>query len=968
MGTRFRSHTQTRLIDRTQELADIQRYLADPNCRLLTLVGLGGVGKSRLAFEIAAQQAEQYSHGVHLVELASIENPADIPLIIGEALGIQVVYEQGSPEEQVCGFLRDRHLLLILDNMEHLLDGIMFIQELLSHAPHVQILVTSRETLNLPDELVYEVRGLTVPSSVQIAESEPTGAIALFVDRAHYVQPDFSLGAENWSSVTQICRLVEGLPLGIELAAAWVRAISCETLLAQLEHGLGNLTSRSRSLSQRHTSLRAIFDHSWHMLSLDEQSLLKRLTVLRGRFSFPMSQQVAEASVEGIAALVDKSMVQVHAEGWYSLHPVIWEFAYDKLAESVAVLKESRDRHAAYFLHTLAEQQAALKGSDMIAALETIEQMMDNIRPAWQHAIYTQRADLILSAIESLGYFLRIRQHSSVMLEIFQYAVEHWEPDDHVPDSLRVQAYLQAWLGVACNLSDQAQQALAYLEGSLAICRDARDQSGIAFALAVIVETYGHASLNVPIENYMPLAEESIHIYREIGDNFALAAILLTLSSKFAFWGQTDQARVYLEESLRLGRQQRNPYTMVYAGHNLSKIENLQGNLTTAKQLAEENLQLFSALKDWRGASSALTILTIVASRQGDLPLSKHYAQEKLTLAQAHGPAFDVVSALNSIGVVEHQTGQLAEARKIFSQALEVAEAHHQHEARAMAYMNLSTVASAEQHYEESKRLMQQALDIAKESGNLRQIATILSNLAFTTFKLGEFAESRRLCHEAIEIWEQTELAIRGLPTSLVNLGHACTALGEKGEALAAFKQALQMCWQQERIPLVLEIIVGLARLLASTGRYEYPVELLACVAQHPAMSDDIHNLSHPVLIELEQKLAPNTFQAAQERGEKLSLSAVVDRLLSQTHLVSLEPVTDISINDVAQSPLIDPLTDRELEVLKLVAQGLSNQDIAAKLFVAVGTVKTHVRKIREKLGAKNRTQAVERARQYNIL
>jgi len=971
-GTDQRMHTQiishTRLIDRTQELADIHRLLDDPTCRLITLVGLGGAGKSRLAVDIMQHNATHYPHGVYMLELAALETPAEIPLTIGAALGIQLTYEQGSPEEQVVSFIKDRHLLLILDNMDHLQGGGVFITRLLNSAPQVQVLVTSRETLNIPGEIVYEIRGLAVPTDISSIIQSPTGAVALFVDRARYVQPGFTLDQQNIHSVIRICQLVEGLPLGIELAVAWIRAISCDTFLAQLEHSLDVLTSRSLNTNQHHISLRATFEQSWTMLAPQEQELLMCLTVLRGKFSYPICEQVAGASTSRLAVLVDKSMIQTHAEGWYSLHPVIRQYAHEKLADSPALWTASLDQHASYFLKVLAEQLPRLKNNGMIESLALLERLLDNIRPALQYAVSTRRPDLILPAVDSLGIFFRVRGQPSLFLETFQWAVDHWETDPPNPQTLAVQGHLFGWLGVAYSVNDDPRQGLDCLEQSVALFRTLNDRSGLAFALLETVTIYTGTLTNEPIENYLSFADESIVLYREIGDDFGLATALKSIGAKYSLLGRHDQARRCLEGSLTLGRRHSNPYIIMNANYLLSHLEFHLGNLSTARRLCEEGLLTAKALQDRQMVMHILGLRLLITIRQGDGELARQYAQEKLDLALTHGTVNSVVSALNSVGNTERHFGDHAQARAVLYRALELAEARHLPDLLSTTCLNLVTLVSIEQNYDEARRLTEKALQIARESGNVKQIATILNNWGFALYEAGDYAEARQVCQEALDLWEQNAFPISGFPSVLLNLGHIAAALGEKTEALALFEQALRLCWNQKRIPLVLEAIIGLARLLAVNGRFEYPVELVSFAVHRPECSDDVRRVSAPLSADLQRRLARHTFQEAFERGKTLALDVVVENLLAHPQIISSGLSLDLSTLETSLTVLTEPLSQRELEVLRLVAQGLSNQDIADRLFVAVGTVKTHVWKIREKLGAKNRTQAVERARQFNIL
>src|SRR5262245_1088704 len=320
----------TPFVGRSHEVAELIGLLADPTCRLLTLVGPGGIGKTRLALHIAAQQRAAFAHGVAFVPLAAITSASLLVPSIADGLGF-AFYGPVDPTAQLLNYLREKQVLLLLDNAEQLLDGLGLLPEVLQHAPGVKLLVTSREPLTLPGEWVCEVAGLALRADDHTHESD---AAALFVQRARRAQTGFVVSEAERREVARICRLVDGMPLAIELAAAWVRTLSCAEIAQEIQHNLDFLASSARELEARHRSVRAVLDQSWQALADTEQQVLRCLGVFRGGFARAAAEQVASASLGVLSALLAKSLVHRSAEGRYDLHELVQQYGAEKLLES----------------------------------------------------------------------------------------------------------------------------------------------------------------------------------------------------------------------------------------------------------------------------------------------------------------------------------------------------------------------------------------------------------------------------------------------------------------------------------------------------------------------------------------------------------------------------------------------------------------------------------------------------------
>jgi predicted ATPase/DNA-binding CsgD family transcriptional regulator len=395
----------TSFIGREDEIAEIAVLLDDPSCRLLTLVGPGGSGKTRLGIEVAARKLDEFANGVFIIALQPLTSHEDIVPTIASSLGVQLRPDGRNPQQQLFDYFRNKSVLLLMDNFEHLLAGAKVLCGLLSAAPGVRVLATSRESLNLREEHLYNVGGLQFPDHDQITSTETFSAIELFAERARRVYPDFSL-TDELPDVVRICQLVGGMPLALELAASWLKTLSCAEIAAEIQWGLDILATPLRNVPERHRSMQAVFDYSWQLLSEKERATFRRLSVFRGGCTHEAARQVAGADLRVLQALADKSFI--HREphsGHYDIHELLRQYGEWHLEQSAEDRFAVYDLHCEYYADLLGKYRDDVSNHRQRNMMQELELELDNIRAAWRWAVDHRKVDEIQKALHTFAYF-----------------------------------------------------------------------------------------------------------------------------------------------------------------------------------------------------------------------------------------------------------------------------------------------------------------------------------------------------------------------------------------------------------------------------------------------------------------------------------------------------------------------------------------------------------------------------------
>ena len=670
----------TPLIGRQRELFELNQLLRDPQCRLLTLVGMGGIGKTRLAIAAAAQVRDSFPAGVYFVPFASANSARFIVPVIADSVGFSFHHaSHADPKTQLFGYLKEKQVLLLTDNLDHLLiePGIELLAELLTNAPQVKLVTTSREALGLQDEWVYEVQGLPVPESIYEEGSEQNTSVELFLQRARRADVQFNVTPEDYPPIVRICQLVEGMPLAIELAAAWVRTLSCNEIAREIERGLDFLTVSARDLPARHQSMRAVFDHSWKLLTEEEQGVLLRLSAFRGGFRREAAEAVAGATLSMLSALVTKSLIRRSGAGRFDLHELIRQFAAERLAERPEEQSATQVCHGRYYLEYFSQAEGRLRSSAQLEALAELSAEMDNFRAAWDWAVAHGDYNSIEQTLRVFWLLYDTRGWFPEGLDILGHTVNALETSrGHSPSDRTDQVALghllatRAWLAYRLANYEQAQ---AMLERSLDILRPLNEPR-------VLVESISNLSMLMEVTgNYtraLELYSEGLEIATAIGDRWFKAAFLTVYSALVGSTHGTVKPEIAHEQLQSVVSDWRligDPRYTAFGLRLLGQSALSLGRYDEARLVLEESAVLNSSVGDRWGVGSAYRGLGVVAQAQGKHQQAVDMFRKGLDTFTELGGSWWVGRVLAEMGLSVFDLGDDVEAGRLWRESLRIA-------------------------------------------------------------------------------------------------------------------------------------------------------------------------------------------------------------------------------------------------------------------------------------------------------
>ena len=686
------------LIGRERDVASVRQRLLGADTRLITLVGPPGVGKTRLAIQVTTSLLDDYGDGVYFVALAPIGDPNLVATSVAQTLGVNETLDR-SFTVRLKEYLRDKHMLLVLDNFEQVVMAAPFVSQLLAECPWLSILVTSRAPLRVRRERQVPVSPLAVPAEADANPDPPAlmrySAIALFVERAQAARPDFGLTTDNAAPIAAICARLDGLPLAIELAAARIGVLPPQALLERLGTQLMLHNDGLRDLPDRHRTLHSAIDWSYALLTPEEQGLFARVSVFTGGWTLEAAESVAgdnvprstPAALDLLTSLVNNSLVAQQAHGGeprFTLLETIRAYALDRLAES-GEEELARQRHAEYYL-ALAEKAAPhLRTAGQVVWLDRLEIERGNLRAALAWFIErTAGAEAGLRLVGALGRFWDIRSHVS---EVRYWSTRALQRGRHASPALRanvqMRAGMSAWPGdlplarslveesitllreldplrrwdLACALTgfalimayqadpDSVQSAC---EEALALFRQIEDKWGIALALSVLGQAH---LLRHDYAGACSRFEEGLALFRETGDKWGIGIPLLNWGHTDSLQGNLEAARARLEESIAMHRDVGERTMRALTLNVLAQLVQQQGDYEQAASLYGESLDLLQKMGMEESSADVIHNLAYLAQSQGHHPLAAKLYRESLDLFTRQG---------NEEGIAKCRAGLLA--------------------------------------------------------------------------------------------------------------------------------------------------------------------------------------------------------------------------------------------------------------------------------------------------------------------
>lgn len=817
----------TPLIGRENELAALALLLADPAHRLVTIVGPGGMGKSRLALAAAQAQVDHFTDGVWFVPLATVDRAEAVAATIAASLSAPSGTADG--RSPLFAFLKEKKILLLLDNFEHLLGAVDFLAELLQYAPGLKLLLTSQERLNLREESLYPLAGLASPAG----NGAVTPALQLFEQTARRVQPHFRL-TDEWSQAVAICQAVDGMPLAIEMAAGWVQVMSCAEIAAEIQRSAEFLSTTARNVPARHRSLRALFERSWALLSSQEQELLARLSVFQGGFTRQAAAVVAGAPPIQLVALQDHSFVQRESAHRFNMHGLLQRFVAEKLTAQSDLEEEAHSRHAAYYADWVAQAGWELQPGEPETAA-ALEEETANIQAAWRWAVQTKDASLVQRMMRWLVDFYRRQGDHSGGRKIFIEAIHAFRDREREDPALLGALLLQRG---KCVVRLALEERSAGLEEAITLLRAANPPAplDLAQALVMLGKTDGYLGRN---PEGAELMSEALALMHTAGNQRGVGATLRDWGVLEMGWGRLREAQRFLEESVQV-LEGYDHKSQVQSNFLLGTTLMMRGHYQRSRELLRGALPFFVEWKENFLAAVTLRNLGDLYTATGDFAEARRSFTEAYARLEPYGLAYEITGAMClSVGALARLTDD-----------------------------------------PNAERILLDGLASDRQVGFRQRIATSLHHLARLRYEQKEYTGSLDLLDEALAIAREIDFRY-ATAVALAQRGHSLLALQQEEPARAAYAEALTIARSEGIDRAACDALTGIAQRIARKGEASEAVALLAFAEHCPASEWETRRRAAQILAQLQELLPAAAFHTAQEQGQARVLPELTAELVA---------------------------------------------------------------------------------------
>lgn len=811
----------TPFIGRALELTQVVERLVTPDCRLLTLLGPGGTGKTRLAIEAARRLQPHYADGVAFVSLAGLRHTELLPAAILEALG-RMRETDRSPAETLIAYLQSRHQLLVLDNFEKLRAGQHFVQRLLDSTEKLELLVTSRERINISAEWLLPLTGMSFPPT-PVMQSPPTfltdsaphsdeesyDAITFFRECAGRIHPSTLLNPTNTEAIVQICQLVEGFPLAIELAAAWLPVMSCKEIVAALQNGLEILATTQSDVDARHRSMRAALDYSWQIATPPEQLVLARLSQFHGGFTLSLAQAVADADPLMVRTLSDKSWVHRLPTGRVVMHDLIRRFCAEKLANGAANIAQVKARHAHVYGTFLQQRAAELLDHRQVDAAQAVVAELDNVRAAWAYAVETEDVALLHDLLESFYFVGLIRNWHEEQMACLAKTLAAITAIDSSTDALNSDALNN-------KVAFQRSLLLARLHLRLAVYLADSGQ---------LEQTIQHCQQGKVLLSTLPQEHHTHAVHQEMSLGFALHAYVLTMADSLE--GVLDMTRRANELAITTHETVATVLSVLAEG--CARFES--GEQTAAIALLTAKVDALRVVGELWLRARLLGQLVFRARLRNEISLVKQFTSERLALCQ-----------------------QLGDQRGVFS---------------CLQDLSYNALFCLDPNVQEGRRYMEQAHAISRALQNPFLQAETCFGLGQVAYFEEEWAQARSYFEEGYGIYRALDGQTGMLLLCHMWLGEIALAEAQLAEAEWRFGEVLA---HTAAIGVKLLALEGLAKTRIHQGVTDPALAVLIMVERHPNTWEFARGRVQQLLDNLPQTMPVGQIALARQYGITMTL------------------------------------------------------------------------------------------------
>jgi predicted ATPase len=850
-------------VGRISELEALEAQIANPDIRLISIVAPGGMGKTRIALAAAEKQVHirertngrieaRFPHGVFVVPLAPLDSIQSIIPAIAEAINFQIQSSGGlgaggdprSTKKQLLDYLASKRMLLVMDNFEHLLEGAGLLSDILGSAPEIKLLVTSRENLRLTGEHLFPLMGMNFPEEEEIGTSldvelEAYSALTLFLQVARRMLPKFNIQTADLGGITSVCRLVSGMPLGIELAASWVNVLTVDEIAKEIQNSLDFLETKLGDVDERHRSIRAVFDSTLDRLEENKQELFENLSVFQGGFTRDAADQITRANLDVLGDLSNRSLLQFDwHRGRYEVHELLRQFGAERLAQDPGKEESIREKHSIYFCNLATGLETALKGAQHVEAMAQVDADYENILTGWRWAAAQGKVSLLAEPLEALDVYFLYSGRREEGETAFQQALDALPRSENI-DSLRLVVRLKNLLVkyVPRKRIDQRRALVEENWERLKSSTLSEEDARLEEVDLILMGGYLGQSAEEMRNRYL----RAYSLVESLGDQWKRAQVLARLGDLSQDIADHKEGIKYTEQSLAIYRELGFGPGISRRLNRLSALVMFDLDYDVAERYIQESMEISEQLGDRRTLGWTLLFDGYVKISQGRFEEAERLFYKALDINGEVGNTFHAIHSKVFISQAEIHLGRYQEALVHLAESKKEAEEENFAWLVGGSCVEQGRALMGAGDYREAQKALQRSIEIFKEGDDIGYLVYALSAMGIIMYELEDYEAMREVLRELFQIVAK----IRALLDYL------------NGIPPAAFLRLYE-------------------------GNVERAIELCAYAMTNPepAESQWFYDVIGKRIDEAAATLSPEVVDAAQERGRNLVPEEVIDELL----------------------------------------------------------------------------------------